>query len=194
MVNEGITVRGAGPAVAILQGTNGARLGTYIPGSSPSPMIIAGPQRCNSDETATALNADAAQGMNSVQVASTAGFSVGQILLMDEVSGAGWETDPLGRGQMWASPDFRVVWKKHNPPLPYEDFPSGTYPYSPGSAGCWFSKCDRPISYACRGCRLWHWCAARALRGSECELFDLEYFSNPSNTMNKERGRPQLEF
>jgi hypothetical protein len=130
MVNEGITVRGAGPAVAILQGTNGARLGTYIPGSSPSPMIIAGPQRCNSDETATALNADAAQGMNSVQVASTAGFSVGQILLMDEVSGAGWETDPLGRGQMWASPDFRVVWKKHNPPLPYEDFPSGTYPYS----------------------------------------------------------------
>ena len=115
LVNKGITLRGAGPGVTILHRTDGARLGSYIPGSSPSPMIIVGPQRYNNDETATALTADAAQGMNSVQVTSTAGFSVGQIVLMDEASGAGWQTDPLGRGQIWASPDFRVVWKKHNP-------------------------------------------------------------------------------
>jgi hypothetical protein len=79
-------------------------------------MIIVGPQRYDNDETATALAADAAQSMNSVQVPSTAGFSVGQIVSMDEASGAGWQTDTLGRGQIWASPDFRVVWKTHNPP------------------------------------------------------------------------------
>jgi hypothetical protein len=146
LVNKGISLRGAGPGVTILQRTDGARPGTYIPGSNPSPMIIVGPQRYNNDETATALTADAAQGMNSVQVANTAGLSVGQIVLMDEASGAGWQTDPLGRGQIWASPDFRVVWQKHNPSQSYDDFPSGTYPYSPGSAGCWFSNCDRPTS------------------------------------------------
>jgi hypothetical protein len=144
LLNKGITLRGAGPGITILHRTNGARLGSYVPGPSPSPMIIVGPQRYNNDEIATALTADAAQGINSVQVASTAGFSVGQIVLMDEASGAGWQIDPLGRGQIWASPDFRVVWKKHGPPQPYDDFPSGTYPYSPGSAGCWFSNCDRP--------------------------------------------------
>jgi hypothetical protein len=146
LLDKGITLRGAGPGVTLLQRTDGARLGSYIPGSNPSPMVIVGPQRYNNDETATTLTADAAQGMNSVQVASTAGFSVGQIVLMDEASGAGWQTDPLGRGQIWASPDFRVVWQKHNPPQPYDDFPSGIYPYSSGSAGCWFSNCDRPTS------------------------------------------------
>ena len=79
-------------------------------------MIIVGPQRYNNNETATALTADAAQGTNSVQVANTAGFSVGQIVLMDEASGAGWQTDPQGRGQIWASPDFRVVWQEAQPP------------------------------------------------------------------------------
>jgi hypothetical protein len=146
LINKGITLRGAGPGVTILGRINGARLGSYIPGPSPSPMIIVGPQRYNSDEAATALTADAAQGMNSVQVASTVGLSVGQIVLLDEASGAGWQTDPLGRGQIWAAPDFRVVWQKHNPSQPYDDFPSGTFPYSLGSAGCWFSNCDRPTS------------------------------------------------
>ncbi len=40
LVNKGITLRGAGPGVTILHRTDGARLGSYIPGSSPSPMII----------------------------------------------------------------------------------------------------------------------------------------------------------
>jgi hypothetical protein len=62
-----------------------------------------------------------AKGAFSVTVASTAGFSPGQIVLLDEASGAGWQTDPQGRGQIWASPDFRVVWRKHNPVVPYVD-------------------------------------------------------------------------
>jgi hypothetical protein len=144
LVNKGITLRGAGPGITILNRTDGARLGSYTPGSSPSPMMILGPQRYKDDETAIPLTADAARGTDSVQVTRMAGLSVGQIVLMDEASGAGWQTDPLGRGQIWASPDFRVVWKKHNPPQSNDDFPSGIYPYNPGSAGCWFSNCDRP--------------------------------------------------
>jgi hypothetical protein len=147
-LNKGITLRGAGPGVTTLQRTNGAKLGTYIPGSNPSPMIIAGPQRYNNGTTSTALTDDAVQGTNSVQVASTARFSVGQIVLLDEASGAGWQPDVIWTTrQIWASPDYRVVWQKHNPYYQYvDDFDASTYPYTSGSAGCWFSNCDRPTN------------------------------------------------
>jgi hypothetical protein len=146
LLNKGITLRGAGPGVTTLQRTNGAKVGSYQPGSSPSPMIIVGPQRWNNNTTSTTLTADAAAGTNSVAVANPSGFSVGQIVLLDEASGAGWRTDPQKRGQIWASPDFRVVWQKHNPAQSYDDFDASTYPYMSGSAGCWFSNCDRPTN------------------------------------------------
>ncbi len=146
LVNKGITLRGAGPGVTILQRKNGAKRGSYIPGSKPSPIIIVGPQRWNNAEAETPLAADAAAGANSIQVKSAAGFSVGQIVLVDEASGAGWQTDPQGRGEIWASPDFRVVWQKHKPPQSYDDFGPDIYPHTPGSAGCWFSNCDRPTN------------------------------------------------
>ena len=146
LVDKGITLRGAGPHSTILQRTNGARTGSYIPGPTPSPIIIVGPQRWNNGKTAIALTADAAAGASSVRVTSAAGFSVGQIVLLDEASGAAWQTDPQGRGQIWASSDFRVVWQKHNPSRGNDDFTSTTYPYTSGSAGCWFSNCDRPTN------------------------------------------------
>jgi hypothetical protein len=148
LVNKGITLRGAGAGVTILQRTDGAKLGSYVPGSNPSPIIIAGPQRYNNNTTATRLTADAAQGTKSVQVASTAGFSVGQIVLLDEASGAGWQRDVVWTNmKIWAAPDYRVVWQKHNPYYQnVDDFDVGTYPYTSGSPGCWFSNCDRPTS------------------------------------------------
>jgi Pectate lyase superfamily protein len=146
MLNKGITLRGAGAGVTTLQRTNGARLGSYQPGSKPSPIIIVGPMRWNNNLTATSLIADAAAGTNSVKVASTAGFSVGQIVLLDEASGAGWQRDVEGLGQIWASPDYRVVWQKHNPSQSWDDFSSTSYPYQSGTAGCWFSSCDRPTN------------------------------------------------
>jgi hypothetical protein len=146
LLNKGITLRGAGPGVTTLQRTNGAKVGSYQPGSKPSPMIIVGPQRWNNNTTSTTLTADAAAGTNSVAVANPSGFSVGQIVLLDEASGAGWRTDPQKRGQIWASPDFRVVWQKHNPAQSNDDFDASTYPYMSGSAGCWFSNCDRPTN------------------------------------------------
>jgi len=147
LINKGITLRGAGPGSTILTRTGGATLGSDTPGSNPSPMIIIGPQQYNNNVTATLLTADAAQGQSAVQVASTAGFSVGQIVLMDEASGAGWQPDVEGLGLIWASPDYRVVWQKHNPSQPdIDDFSADQYPYQAGTAGCWFSNCDRPTA------------------------------------------------
>ena len=147
LLNKGITLRGSGDT--ILQRTNGATLNSYIPGSKPSPMIIVGPQQYNNSyNVTTTLTADGAAGSYSIDVASTAGFSVGQIVLLDEASGAGWQPDVIWTNrQIWASPDYRVVWQKHNPYYQYvDDFDATTYPYTAGSAGCWFSNCDRPTN------------------------------------------------
>lgn len=149
LLNKGISLRGAGPGVTILQRTNGARLNSPNPGSNPSPMIIVGPQRWwTAAGTTTTLTADAAAGSHSLQVASTAGFSVGQIVLLDEASGAGWKPDvDWPTRQIWAAPDYRVVWQKHNPYYQYvDDFSASQYPYQAGTAGCWFSNCDRPTN------------------------------------------------
>ena len=149
LLNKGVTLRGAGAGHTILQRTNGAKLGSYVPGSNPSPIIIVGNQRWNNSPSAgTALTADAAQGSHSVQVASAAGLAVGQIVVLDEASGAGWQPDVIWpTRQIWASPDYRVVWQKHNPYYQYvDDFDASTYPYQSGSAGCWFSNCDRPTN------------------------------------------------
>jgi hypothetical protein len=146
LLNKGITLRGAGPGVTTLTRTGGATLNSYIPGSRPSSLIIVGPQLFNNGETATTLTADVAEGSYSVQVASTRGFSVGQFVLIDEASGASYQDDPLGYGKIWAAPDFRVTWQKHNPSQRWDDFSANQYPYTPGSTGCYFSNCDRPTS------------------------------------------------
>ena len=104
------------------------------------------------------LAADAAQGQATIQVTSTSGFSVGQWVLIDEASGAGWVADPLntwtGYGSLWAASDWlsssgspatgRVQWSKSEIGSGW-DF-GATYPYQPNSVGCWFSFCDRPTA------------------------------------------------
>jgi len=147
LIHKAITLRGAGPALTVLTRKGGAKLGSDQPGKNPSPMIILGPQRYNNFPTATVLTADVPHGGTSVQVKSTKGFAVGQVVLLDETSGAGWQPDVEGLGQIWASPDYRVVWQKHNPSQQYiDDFAADEYPYQQGTAGCWFSNCDRPTA------------------------------------------------
>lgn len=152
LIDRGVTLRGAGAGTSagstILTRTGGATLNSYSPGSNPSPMIILGPMQYNNSETATTLTADGAQGATSVQVTSAAGFSVGQIVLLDEASGAQWMPDVIWTNmQIWASSDYRVVWQKHNPNDEYvDDFSASQYPYQAGTAGCWFSNCDRPTN------------------------------------------------
>jgi hypothetical protein len=104
------------------------------------------------------LAADAAQGQTTIDVTSTSNFSVGQWVLIDEASGAGWVADPLnsvtGFGSVWAAPDWlsssgspatgRVLWSKAENGGGW-DFGS-SYPYQANSMGCWFSYCDRPTA------------------------------------------------
>ena len=150
LLNKGITLRGAGPGSTIIQRTNGCQplspRSTGACGSQPSPFIIVGPQQYNNWVTSTNLTADAAQGAYSLQVASASGFAVGQTVLLDEMSNAGWRPDVGvgGSSQIWAASDYRVVWQKHNPPQSFDDFSSSQYPYQNGTAGCWFSTPEAP--------------------------------------------------
>src|ERR1700730_11843025 len=156
LVNQSITLRGAGPGQTILKKTDGAApFPAPALGPNPSPIVIVGPRiwvnvPVSSNVAGSAdLTADAVKGAYSVTVASTANFSAGQIVLLDEASGASWQTDPEGngRGQIWAAPDWRVVWQKHNPPLQYnDDFAANDYPTTPGGPGQWFSRLNRPTS------------------------------------------------
>jgi carbon monoxide dehydrogenase subunit G len=138
-ISKGITLRGAGPGATTLQKTDGAKPGQEQTGPNPSPLVIIGPARWdNNGGSSVNLSADAAKGSYSVTVGNAGAFSAGQIVLLDELSGAGWQPDPAGRGQIWASADFRVVWQRHNPPQGTDD------PY-PDALG-WFSRDDRPTN------------------------------------------------
>ena len=158
-LNNGITLRGAGPGQTIIDVPNGAVLNQYtcaVSSCSYIPAILVGPQLYVTNWTPTTLTADAAQGATSVTVTSAAGFAVGQWVLIDEASGAGWQTDPMGYVQIWAAPDWlsssstpatgRVAWQKHNPSQSFDDFTSSQYPYQAGTTGCYYSFCDRPTS------------------------------------------------
>ncbi len=104
------------------------------------------------------LAADAAQGQTTIQVTTTSGFSIGQWVLIDEASGAGWVADPLnawtGYGSVWAAPDWlsssgspatgRIQWSKSENRGGW-DF-GAAYPYQASSVGCWHSYCDRPTA------------------------------------------------
>ncbi len=146
LVDKGITLRGAGPGVTVLQRANGARLGSYNPGAAPSPIIIAGPQRWNNAETATALTARAVRGRSSVQVANATGFSKGQFVLIDEAMGGSWQKDPEGFSQkVWAAgtyPNYELVYPDHNPQRGC-DGASGRLPTQANGPGDWFSNLDR---------------------------------------------------
>jgi hypothetical protein len=155
LLDRGVTLRGAGPCAGnatctLVQRTNGCQplspKSTGACGASPTPMIIVGPVRYNNDPQSSNLTADVAAGSYSVQLASTAGFSVGQIVLLDELSGARWMPDVGRADQIWAAPDYRVTYNMHWPVSPGDD------PGNCTSAGCggdntafmWFSRYDRP--------------------------------------------------
>jgi len=146
VIDRGITLRGAGQGATILTRTGGATLGSYQPGTHPSWIVFLGSDY--NDTQPVNFTADGAAGATSVQVASTAGLAVGDIVRVDEASGAGWQPDVVwSNRQIWASPDYRVVWQKHQPAYQYvDDFASGVVPSQAGSAGCWFANCDRPTN------------------------------------------------
>jgi hypothetical protein len=148
-LSKGVSLRGAGPGATLLSRTNGATWNSYFPGSNPGPLVRLGGA---GNGTTVNLAADGQQASFSVQVQSAAGLQVGQVVLIDEASGAGWQPERIGawasaHGQIWAAPDYRVVWTKHNPNYQFvDDFDAATFPSQANSAGCWFSNCDRPTN------------------------------------------------
>ena len=153
LINKGITLRGAGPGKTTLAKIDGARPFQSAVGPKPSPLIVVGPSLFSTtDNSSDAIGSsnlvgDAIKGAYTVDVADTAGFMPGQIVLLDEASGADWRTDPQGRGQIWASSDWRVVWNKHKPAVQYvDDFAPDAFPTTPQTAGSWFSRPDRPTA------------------------------------------------
>jgi hypothetical protein len=74
-LNKGVVLRGAGSGSTRLRKTN----------NSAIPVIVLG-ERFVDEAASVNLTANAAKGANSVQVSSTSGFSVGQLVLVDEVT------------------------------------------------------------------------------------------------------------
>jgi Pectate lyase superfamily protein len=153
LINKGITLRGAGPGQTTLAKTDGAKPFQSAVGAKPSPLIVVGPSLFsttdNSSDAVGSVNLteDAAKGAYTVKVNDIAGFRPGQIVLLDEASGADWRADPQGRGEIWAASDWRVVWQKHKPSVQYvDDFAPEAFPTTPQTAGSWFSRPDRPTS------------------------------------------------
>jgi hypothetical protein len=149
LIDKGITLRGAGPGQTTLQKTDGAKPGLEATGTRPSPIVILGPSRWTNNggfATSTNLTADAAKGAHSITVASATRFMAGQTVLLDELSGAEWQTDPCGRGRIWAAADFRVVWQRHNPPQSTDDPLKIPANAANQDAFGWFSRLDRPTA------------------------------------------------
>lgn len=166
LLNKRITLRGAGAGVTTIVKTNGAhaRTSRFVPVDPGSymyeaePNLIIGPQRWNvqDDSTSQNLSSDGAKGATSVTIASGTGFAAGQIVLLDELSGASWQATPTGFPDMalvWKGD--RVAWNMHLPVQMYQD-DSGTAdmtgPYQtlsprtlPDSMS-WFARQDRPTN------------------------------------------------
>lgn len=144
LINKGITLRGAGPGVTIVQKTNGAVPFSYIP-KDAQPIFIIGPNRWPKtvDSTSAGLAADAPAGATAVTLRNAGGFAAGQFVLLDEdaYTTASWISVPDRKGspssvQILASD--RVVFMKHNPKDPADDpFPDSL---------SWFSRPGRPIN------------------------------------------------
>ncbi len=169
-LNKGVVLRGAGAGKTILKNP----LNVFATSSNQAPVdatpiVIIGPGRwVNADGDARCagptayqtaymqlLSADGAQGSYSITVANGSIFSAGQMVLLDETSGASWQPDVAQIStSIWASPDYAVAWQLHNPASGVDDplqpgvTPSAANNYSGTGSGsdaaCWFSRQDRP--------------------------------------------------
>ncbi len=172
LVHSSITLRGAGAGSTILKKTNGARARTATvvsgtngilapvdPGSysyDAQPVVIVGPARWPGPDNSTSqgLTSDGQQGAKAVTVANPSGFATGQFVLLDETSGASWQSTPAGfpgQSKVWAGD--RVAWNMHFPVSPGDDNANSNAsgPYNstagtPPAAMSWFSRTDRPMN------------------------------------------------
>jgi hypothetical protein len=171
-LTKGVALRGAGAGKTILLNSLNIFDTTSGGGNNDTtPVIIVGPgrwvnpdgdARCNGLTTyRTAymqlLSANATKGASSVTVADGSIFSAGEMVLLDETSGASWQPDVIHNStSVWATSDYAVQWPVHKPGIDGDDpletgvTPSTTNNYagtgSGNDAACWFSRQDRPQS------------------------------------------------
>ena len=147
LIDKGITLRGAVDPVTnapltFLQKTNGATAGSYT-APDYQPIIIVGPNRYPQIGTSTNLTSDAVAGTYSITLASTAGLSPGQFVLLDEDDYTSASFIPLpNRNGSPTSAEIlasdRVVFMDHSPSDPGDDpFPDSL---------TWFSRAGRPLN------------------------------------------------
>lgn len=164
IIHTGITLRGSGPTTIIQKNTGAAavRLGTTVggttintPATQPTldnaPILIIGPSRFaqidNGSQATSApgstknLTSDGIRGATSITVSDASVFTVGQCVLLDEVSGATYQDTPPGflnnntngtEGTVDVLKGDRVVWNIHTPTQTFQDDP-------PDAFG-WFSR------------------------------------------------------
>src|SRR3954451_7840391 len=148
LINKDITLRGTVDPVTnapltVLQKTNGATLGSYT-APDHQPIIIVGPGRYNNQtSTSTNLTSDAVAGTYSITLASTAGLSPGEFVLLDEddYTNASFIPLPDRNGSPTSAKILasdRVVFQDHSPSDPGDDpFPDSL---------TWFSRMGRPLN------------------------------------------------
>jgi len=172
-VTKGVVLRGAGAGKTILINPRNTLTTKSHDIEAPAdavPVIVVGPglwvnpdgdARCagfTPYQTAymQLLSANATKGSDSVTVADGSIFAAGQMVLLDETSGGGWQPDVAGLSTfVWASPDYAVQWQLHKPADTADDDPiaTGITPSAANNfasigngsdAACWFSRQDRP--------------------------------------------------
>ena len=169
-LDKGVVLRGSGAGVTILKNPlNLPATSASQSAADSTPIVIVGRQRwvgpdgdgrCQGPTAYNPaymqlLSADGSKGSTSVTVTNGAIFSAGQIVLLDETSGAGWQADVVHIStSVWASPDYAVEWQLHNPGSGIDDpIQAGTTPSAANNyagsgngsdAACWFSRDDRP--------------------------------------------------
>ena len=147
LIDKGITLRGTVDPVTnapltFLQKTNGATAGSYT-APDYQPIIIVGPNRYPQIGTSTNLTSDAVAGTYSITLASTAGLSPGQFVILDEddYTSASFIALPNRNGSPTSAKILasdRVVFMDHSPSDPGDDpFPDSL---------TWFSRANRPLN------------------------------------------------
>ena len=160
LLHSGITLRGSGAGQTILVKTNGAKprnstavagtMGILTPANNAyivpdsQPVIIVGATRWphpggDSSSASQNLTSDGVAGSNSVTITNANGFTPGQFVLLDELSGATYQPVVTGFGCSGCTvlQSDRVAWNIHNPHQNGDD---------PPEAKSWFMRTDRPTN------------------------------------------------
>ena len=160
LLHSGITLRGSGAGQTILVKTNGAKprsstavagtMGILTPANNAyivpdsQPVIIVGATRWphpggDSSSASQNLTSDGVAGSNSVTITNANGFTPGQFVLLDELSGATYQPVVTGFGcsDCTVLQSDRVAWNIHNPHQNGDD---------PPEAKSWFMRTDRPTN------------------------------------------------